>query len=64
MNILFIGHEDYINGASRSLLNIIDALSERNKIYVLTSYSSGEFYEELTKRQLSIIVKPYYRWWC
>lgn len=62
MRVLFIGHEDYVNGASRSLLNIIDSIIDDNEIYVLTSYNNGEFYDELMKRKLNIIVKPFYRW--
>ncbi len=62
MNILFIGHEDYINGASKSLLNIIDALISDNNIHVLTSYSKGEFFDELQKRKVTVIIRPFYRW--
>ena len=62
MNILFIGHEDYLNGASRTLLSIIDYLRRDNNIYVLTAYQEGEFYTELSKRNINIIVKPFYRW--
>ena len=62
MNILYIGHEEYINGASKSLLSIIDYEIPNNNIFVLTSYGSGEFYDELKKRDVSIICLPFYRW--
>lgn len=62
MKILYIGHEEYLNGASRSLLSIIDHEIKVNEVYVLTSFSSGEFYDELCKRKVKIIVKPFYRW--
>lgn len=64
MNLLFIGHEDDLNGASRSLLALIDELSkdENINIHVLTSYSSGEFIDELKKRNIKIVKENYYRW--
>ena len=38
MKILLIGHEKGLNGASRSLLNVADELSERgHSVYVLSS---------------------------
>lgn len=64
MNILFVGHEDQLNGASKSLLNIISVLKNepKNVIHVLTAYSSGPFYDELRKLNVEILVKPYHRW--
>jgi L-malate glycosyltransferase len=62
VKILFIGHESSLNGASKSMLNIIDTLSEKHKIYVLTSFQSGTFYKELIKRNVEILCYPYYRW--
>ena len=63
MNILLIGHEQDFNGASRSLLNIADLLVERNhNVHILTSYHSGSFYGEIKKRNIRVIVAPYYRW--
>ena len=43
MNILYIGHERDLNGASMSLLGIIDELINYNNIFVLSSYSDGPF---------------------
>ena len=61
--ILMIGHEQELNGASRSLLGIADMMIARGQsIYVLTSFADGPFYEELKKRELTIIVEPFYRW--
>ncbi|WHY66793.1 glycosyltransferase family 4 protein [Neobacillus sp. SuZ13] len=62
MKILFIGHEPYLNGASKSMLNIIDTLRAKHKIYVLTSFQSGDFYEELIKRNVEILCYSFYRW--
>lgn len=63
MNILLIGHEDKLNGASRCLLDIADyMISKGDKVYVLTSYKSGDFYNELLKRELKIIFYKHSRW--
>ena len=53
MNILFIGHESELNGASKSMLNIIDCLlKENHQVHLLTAYNSGSFYEEVKKELL------------
>ena len=62
MNILFVAHEKGLNGASLSLLGIIDELIKDNKIYVLTNFKEGLFFEELKKREIKIIYGKY-RWW-
>lgn len=60
--ILYIGHEVDLNGASKSLLNIITCMEDKCQIYVLTSFDYGPFYEELKKHNVKILVYPYYRW--
>jgi len=62
MNILFVAHEERLNGASLSLIGIIDELIQDNKIYVLTNRKEGKFLEELKKRNI-IIIHSKYRWW-
>ncbi|KYC64649.1 glycosyltransferase family 4 protein [Heyndrickxia coagulans] len=62
MNILYISHEKDLNGASLSLLGLIDELIKDNKIYVLTPYKNGAFVEELKKRDLKIVKTKYFRW--
>lgn len=62
MNILFIGHEADLNGASRSLLNLISILENNHNIYVLTSFNKGAFYEALKQHNVQVLVFPYYRW--
>lgn len=62
MKILFVAHEDGVNGASLSMLGMIDNFVENNKIYVLTNYKEGKFIDELKKRDVNIIYAPYRRW--
>ena len=62
MNILFIGHEHELNGASRSLLGMVSELSKDNSIHVLTAYKKGEFFEELKKLNIEVIYSKYFRW--
>lgn len=62
MNILFVSHECDLNGASLSMLGIIDDLRKDNNIFVLTAYKKGAFVEELNKRKINYITLPYYRW--
>lgn len=62
MKILFIAHESQLNGASKSLLDLICEYEKRHKIYVLTAFDYGPFFEELQKTRAEIIVRPYYRW--
>lgn len=62
MKILLIGHEAKLNGASRSLLDIISVLEKKHEIFVLTAYNSGDFYDELSTHQVQILCYPFYRW--
>lgn len=62
MNILFIGHERELNGASRSLLGMVSELNKDNSIHVLTSYKNGEFLEEIKKLNVEVIYSKYFRW--
>lgn len=63
MNILFVGHEDKMNGASRCMIEIIDEMILRgHSIFVLTSYKEGGFYDELKKRNVTIIYYNFHRW--
>ena len=62
MKILVISHESELNGASLSLLGIIDCLSQRHQFFVVTSSDSGPFVDELKKRKQSVITLPYTRW--
>lgn len=62
MKILYITHESQLNGASKSLLELIKILEDNNDIYVLTAFNKGAFFEELQKRNVKIFIQPYYRW--
>lgn len=62
MNILLITHERNLNGASKSLLNIIEQLKEKHKFYVLTPFSDGQMIEELKKRKIVFFSYPLKRW--
>ena len=63
MNILYITHENQLNGASKSLLNIIDNIDlGKNHVSVLLSDNKGRLNQELAKRNVKTIVMPYYRW--
>ena len=63
VKILFISHEKDLNGATKSLINLISQFEKRNKIYVLTAYNDGPFCEELKKHKVQMLVYPYF-WWC
>ncbi|NSB16558.1 glycosyltransferase family 4 protein [Clostridium beijerinckii] len=62
MNILFIAHEGELNGASLSLLGIIDIIKYENNIFVLTPSKNGQFVNELKNRGINYLYVPYYRW--
>ena len=49
MKILYIAHEWAINGASQSLLNLIDKLQDRCEFIVICPCIDGPFVEELKK---------------
>ena len=63
MKILYIAHEggDNFNGASRSLLTLVEHFSKENEVYVLLPKNYGKLLEELKKCNCKIIVQPYYR---
>lgn len=65
MKILYIAHEGGIefNGASRSLLDIIDGMIKLgNTVYVLLPSDSGRMFEEVKKRKCEVFTCKYYRW--
>lgn len=63
MNILFIAHERELNGATRSLLNILSEIQDKHKVYVLTSFKEGPFYDELKNYNVTVVRASFY-WWC
>jgi len=57
--ILYISHETGLNGASKSLLNIIEAFQDKYDIYVLLR-GEGKFKEELKKYKCRVLTNKYY----
>lgn len=62
MRILFVSHEKNLYGASQSMLNIIDELSNEHEFIVLSKTYDGDFQDEVRKRGIKMIVSPYYVW--
>jgi L-malate glycosyltransferase len=63
VNVLLIGHEGELNGASRSLLGMIDEFIKKDiNVHVLTNYEKSDFFDELKKRKVKIVISKYYRW--
>ena len=60
LRILFISHEKNLNGSSKSLLNIIEMLEQEHTIYVLTRFSDGAVYDELSRHNVTILVYKYF----
>ena len=44
INVLFICHERDINGATRSMLDLISVLKEKYNFYVLLRFDNGEVF--------------------
>lgn len=61
-NVLFVGHERSCNGASRSMINLIDSLSDRCRFFVILPYADGPVVEALKKRDVQCYYVPFYRW--
>lgn len=62
MKILYVAHEDMINGASHSLLNLIDELKDKCQFIILTPYKEGAFVDSIKKRNVKIYYAPFHRW--
>jgi len=63
MKVLIISHEKNLNGASLSLLSIIDWLySFGYEFWIVTAYVEGPFVEALQKRNVHILFSDYVRW--
>lgn len=60
MNILFIGHETELNGASRSMIGMISQWEREHNIYVLIPSADNEVETELRKHNITVICKKYY----
>lgn len=62
IKVLIIGHECNLHGASRSMIGLIEALSDKVDFHVLLPYDSGQLYYYLKNKGIKVIVKPYYMW--
>lgn len=62
MKIMMFNHERELNGASLSLLGIVDCLSSKHEFWVVTSFGDGPFYNEISKRNIHVVVVPFRRW--
>ena len=62
MNILYIAHESRLGGPNKSLLEMIDQLSEENNIYVVVPIKRGFLVDELYKRNIPVIYQHSF-WW-
>lgn len=57
--ILYISHEIGLNGASKSLLNIIEAFQDKYDVYVLLR-GDGKLKKELQKYKCTVLTNKYY----
>lgn len=62
INVLMIAHESMINGASFSLLNLIDKLKDKCDFIIITPYNYGKFIESLKTRNIKVYHVPFERW--
>ena len=62
INVLFICHERDINGATRSMLDLISVLKEKYNFYVLLRFDNGEVFDEIKRRKIQYFYCPY-KWW-
>lgn len=63
MNILFIAHENALNGANKSMLNLIDELSGEHNFFVWCRQGNhGKLIDELNKRKIDYFTEPFYCW--
>lgn len=62
VNILYIAHESRLGGPNKSLLEMIDQLSEENNIYVVVPIKRGFLVDELYKRNIPVIYQHSF-WW-
>lgn len=63
MNVLMFTHEKNLNGASKSMLNLIDELKRRNvNFYVVSPFNDGPVIDELTDRGVKVFCHDCKRW--
>lgn len=62
MKVLFISHENELNGSGRSMLSLMDRLRDRVIFYLLTTKTDGLLVEEAKKTGATVLQKHYFRW--
>lgn len=62
INVVVVAHESMINGASFSLLNLIDKLEDKCNFIVITPYDRGKFVDALATRNVKVYYVPFERW--
>ncbi len=62
INVVVVAHESMINGASFSLLNLIDKLEDKCNFIVISPYDSGKFVDALATRNVKVYYVPFERW--
>lgn len=63
MNILMFTHERNLNGASKSMLNLIDELGAKGvNFYVVCPYREGPVFDALAERGITILYHDFHRW--
>ncbi len=62
MKVLFISHENDLNGSGRSMLSLMDKLKDRVTFYLLTPDTSGALLNEAETLGVKVLQKQYYRW--
>lgn len=65
MNILYIAHDLNINGATLSLIGLIDELKnykDIGKVYVVVKNKNGDLIHELEKRKIKVIKAFFFDW--
>lgn len=62
MTIVFVTHENYLNGASRSLIELMESKHNDHQFVIVSRAKNGPFQDEIKKRNIKLISVPYL--WC
>ncbi|SER39016.1 Glycosyltransferase involved in cell wall bisynthesis [Butyrivibrio fibrisolvens] len=62
MTIVFVTHENYLNGASRSLIELMECKHNDHQFVIVSRAKNGPFQDEIKKRNIKLITVPYL--WC
>lgn len=62
MKIMVYAHESDLNGASKSLLTLIDHLQDQHEFWIVTAFDHGPFYDAVQSRGVHVLVCPFTCW--